>query len=203
MYTRPWGLRPRRLIFSSRRDRDLPTHCRGQDKTMMFKNTSRGQEVKTDTTMLANSDKILHINQMYQSFLHCLTHSISVCINVTTRQNELAINQSLILLFSQSVWYDGTVVISTSMRGISTGWGCFVHMYTCSVCLPSLLSRLQLAQSNASLPSSYLAFIWTLVYPGWPTSIPLYPKPAKDCTSWNNWREQASHHTNYSIFTQP
>jgi len=28
-----------------------------------------------------------------------------------------------------------------------------------------------------------------------PTSIPLYPKPAKDCTTWNNWKEQASHHT--------
>lgn len=49
--------------------------------------------------------------------------------------------------------------------------------------LPSLLSQLQLAQSNASLPSNCLAFIWTLVCPGRPTSIPLDPKPAKDCTS--------------------
>ena len=41
-----------------------------------------------------------------------------------------------------------------------------------------------------------------LVYPKRPTSIPLYPKPAKDCTSWCQWREQAFHHTNYSIFTR-
>jgi len=44
----------------------------------------------------------------------------------------------------------------------------------------SLPSQLQLAQSNVSLPSSYLVFILMLVYPGRLTSIPLHPKQVND-----------------------
>jgi len=52
---------------------------------------------------------------------------------------------------------------------------------TDSTSVPSVST--QLAQSNVSLPSSYLVVMWTLVYPGRPTLISLYPKQANNCTS--------------------
>jgi len=53
--------------------------------------------------------------------------------------------------------------------------------------------------STPASPIRYLTFIWTLVYPRRPTWLNIVVfKPAN--IYWNDWREQASHHTNCSIF---
>jgi len=61
------------------------------------------------------------------------------------------------------------------------------------VLAPNIISLpFQKVQSNTSLPLNYFVSIWTLVYRGRPTSIPLYPKPANGRTFSNNWGQQAS-----------
>ena len=69
--------RPRRLIFSPRRDRDrdLPTFSRDRDETETFGNyvsrPSRDRDVETETTSLRMSDHFLIIIVLFG--LHCIS----------------------------------------------------------------------------------------------------------------------------------